>query len=67
MGKKMKNEDYFQIRNCSYPDEKRIRLQMKKYEIYMLKGTHWEYIDAYNTELEAQQYIQNRISKFPKH
>ena len=63
----MKDEDYFQIRTCEYPDEKRIRLRMKKYEIFMLMGSRWEYKEAFDTELEAQQYVKDGISKFPKH
>ena len=62
----MKDKDYFQIRNCVYPEEKRIRLNMKKYDVYMLMGSHWEYKDAFNTYPEAVEYINKRISEFPK-
>ena len=44
----------------------RIRLHMKKYEVYMLMGTHWEYKDAFDTYTESMQYIHNKVSMFPK-
>ena len=62
----MKDEEYFQIRVCSYSEEKRIRLHMKKYEVYMLMGTHWEYKGAFDTKQEAQEYVNNWIASFPK-
>ena len=62
----MKDEDYFQIRTCKYTDTMRIRLRMKKIEVYMLMGSRWEYKEAFDTKLEAQQYVKDRISKFPK-
>lgn len=57
----MKDRDYFQIRECKYPEEKRIKLNMKKYEVYVLYGTHWEYRNAHNTKEEAEKYVQDTI------
>jgi len=54
----MKVGKFYEIRVCDYPEEKRIRLNMKKYEVYKLLGTHWEYQDAFNSAEGAQAYIQ---------
>ena len=54
---------YYKIRPCDYPEEKRRDLGMKEHEVYKLKGFHWEYLAAFDTVEEAQEYINEEILK----